>query len=302
MASRGRVKPLQPGTSSPHDGHFTVNVRLPETGEKFSVAGCSQRMKVGELKEKLELLAGIPKNLQTLSHLDDGDMPDSSTFKFNGIFPGAKLSLSIWPYDGLTDLIQSAATGNLAKLIGVGVSPDSSFNTENSLRLNMKQKKEWLAARSGLALYVASHRGHLHVIRFLLQNGCNVQYKTHLGNTPLHAAAATGKYDCIDELLANGAQMQDTNGEGHTALDVARVCGHKKVERRLFFFQWEERAANLSIKRHLDPSELFAHQKHDSKLKTWLSGSHAKRYMSNLIPFQEFQGSHLSAPPKKNPV
>ncbi|XP_075701576.1 ankyrin repeat domain-containing protein 60 [Rhinoderma darwinii] len=302
MGSRGKVKSLHPETATPHDGHFTVRVLLQETGEKFSVSGCSRHMKVGELKEELELLAGIPKHLQTLSYLDDGNMPDSSTFKFNGIIPGGKLSMIVWPYDGVTNLIKFAATGDLVKLKSVGVPPDSSFNTENSLRFNEKQKKEWLAVRAGIALYIAAHRGHRHMIRFLLQNGCNVQSKTPLGNTPLHVAAAMGNYDCIEELLASGAQTQNTNGRGHTPLEVARLWGHKRVERRLFLFHWAERTANVSVKTHLDPSELFAHQKYDSKLKTWRNGSCAKRYMANLIPCQEFQGSHLSAPPKKTSI
>ncbi|XP_069808864.1 ankyrin repeat domain-containing protein 60 [Dendropsophus ebraccatus] len=302
MASRGKEMSVQPGASTPHGGRFTVKVQLLDTGEKLSVAGCSQSMQIGEVKEKLELLAGVPKNLQSLSYLDDGDMPDRSTFSFNGIIPGGKLCMRLWPYDDLPDLVTFAATGDLQKLRTVGVTPDSSFNTENSLRLSTDQKKEWLASRTGLALYIAAHRGHLHVIRFLLQNGCDVQSKTRLGNTALHVAAAMGNFDCVDELLANGAQTQDTNGSGHTALDVARLWGQKKVERRLFLFFWEERTANVKVKAHLDPNELFAHQKHDSKLKTWWSGPYAKRYMANLNQFQDFHGSHFSAPPKKTPV
>ncbi|KAG9470463.1 hypothetical protein GDO78_017747 [Eleutherodactylus coqui] len=302
MASQGKVRSVHPATGTARGELFTVRVRLQETGEQFSVSGCSSRMRVGELKEKLELLAGIPTHLQTLAYLDDGDMPNTSTFEFNGIIPGGKLSLSVWPYDDLTDLVKFAATGDLAKLKSVGGTPDSSFSTENSFRLNTKGKKEWLAARSGVALYIAAHRGHLHVIRYLLRNGCDVQFKTHLGNTPLHVAAAMDNYNCVDELLANGAQTQAANKKGYTALDVAGMWGHKKVQRRLFLYQWEERTANVSVKTHLDPSELFAHQKYDSKLKTWWKGSHAKHYMANLIQYPEFKGSHLSAPPKKTQV
>lgn len=54
----------------------------------------------------------------------------------------------------------------------------------------------------------------------------------------------------------------------------------------------------MSVNTHLDPSELFAHQKFDSKLKTWRSGSLAKRYMANLVQFKDFQGSGLNAPKK----
>ncbi|XP_056404816.1 ankyrin repeat domain-containing protein 60 [Hyla sarda] len=300
MASRGKVKSSHPGT--PNDGRLSVKVRLLETGENFSVTGCSQRTEIGKLKEKLELVAGIPKKLQSLSYLDDGDMPDKSTLEFNGIIPGGKLSLRVWPYEGMSDLITFAATGDLLKLKTVGITPDSSFNTANSLRFNAEQKKEWLASRAGLALYVAAHRGHLHVMRFLLRNGCNVQWKTCLGNSGLHVAAAMGNFDCVNELLANGARTQDTNEKGQTALDVSQLWGQKKVARRLFLFFWEERTANVKVKTHLDPSELFAHQRHDSKLKTWWKGSYATHYMANLTQFSDFHGSHFGATPKKAPV
>ncbi|KAM3923005.1 ankyrin repeat domain-containing protein 60 [Leptodactylus fuscus] len=302
MASLGMVKSPRRGSAHPQDEPFTVNVRLRETGEKFLVPGCSRRMKVGELKEKLELLAGIPKNLQSLSFLDDGDMPDNSTLQFNGIHPRAKLFMHVWPYDSMTDLIKFAVAGDLEQLKSVGATPDSTFYTVNSLRLNTEQKKEWLADRTGIALFIAAHRGHLQVIRYLLQNGCNVLSKTCLGNTALHVAAAIGNIDSMDVLLANGAQPQDTNNKGQIALDLARLWGNKNTERSLYFFHWGERAANaLPAKIHLEPWELFAHQKHDSKLKTWWSGSYARRYMANLVSFPDFHGSHISAPPKKNP-
>ncbi|XP_077113829.1 ankyrin repeat domain-containing protein 60 [Ranitomeya variabilis] len=302
MASRGKMKPPHPGTTTPRDRLFTVKVRLRETGEKFCVAGCSQLVTVGEVKEQLELLAGIPKHLQALSYLDDGDMPDGSTLKFNAVIPGGTLSMRVWPYDGLTDLITFAAKGDLAKLINVGVTPDSTYNTENSLRLDTMEKKEWLATRAGIALYIAAHRGHLHIVRFLSRIGHNVQYKTQLGNTPLHVAAAMGQNDCLQELLSNGAETQVTNRRGQTALDMARTWGKVKSEQKLFRFQWEERAANVSVKSHLESSELFAHQKFDSKQKTWLTGSYAIKYMANLTQVQDFFGTHISAPPKKTPV
>ncbi|XP_075033275.1 ankyrin repeat domain-containing protein 60 [Mixophyes fleayi] len=297
MALRGKMKSLHTGT--PRDRLFSMRVQLRETGERFLVSGCSLHMKVAELKEKLEQVAGIPSHLQRLTYIDEGDMPDISTFKFNGIVPGGTISMSIWSHDDWSHLVKAAAEGNLAKLKSLGVTEDSSYNTENSMRFSLSQKREWVAARSSVALYVAAHRGHLKVMQFLIQNGTNVLTKTPLGNSPLHVASSMGNCDCIDELLANGAQTQDANGKGHTALDLARLWAQKKVERRLFLFQWRERAATVSIASHLDPSELFAHQKFDSKLKTWRCGSHGKRYIANLVQYKSFQGSDFSAPKKQ---
>ncbi|XP_063815912.1 ankyrin repeat domain-containing protein 60 [Pseudophryne corroboree] len=294
MARRGGVT----GSSSRRQRQFHVNVRLQETGERFAVSGFSLLTKVAELKEKLELMAGIPIHLQRLSYIDAGDMPDISTFQFNGIVAGVTICMNIWLYEDMSDLVKAAAEGNLVKLIRLGVTKDSPYSTENSSHFNLSQRCEWLAARSSVALYIAAHRGHLKIVQFLLQDGTNVLAKTPLGNSPLHAASSMGKCDCIDVLLANGAQTQDVNGQGHTALDLARLCAQKKVERRLFLFQWSERAATVSVTAHLDPSELFAHQKFDSKLKTWMNGSHGKRYNANLVQHKSFHGSDFSAPKK----
>ncbi|KAM4691885.1 ankyrin repeat domain-containing protein 60 [Rhinophrynus dorsalis] len=302
MASSEKAVCLQAGSSNLQVRSFSINVRLQETGATFAVTGCSRQSKVAELKEKLELVAGIPTHLQRLSYLDEGDLLDKSTFKYNGIIPGATICLSSWSQDGCSDLVKAASEGNLTKLKCLGVTSDSSYNTPNSLRLSLDQKKEWVAARASIALFIASHRGHLGMVRYLLQNGANVHTKTPLGTSPLHVAAAMGNCDCIDELLAYGAETHDMDGKGRTALDLASLFGQKKVERRLFLYQWRKRAATVTVKTHLDPSELFAHQKFDSKLKTWIRGTQAKHYMANLVQHGDFYGSNINAPRKPGNV
>lgn len=51
---------------------FFLRVKLEETGELFRVANCRNDMTVRELKEELDLTAGIPLNLQRLQFLDQG--------------------------------------------------------------------------------------------------------------------------------------------------------------------------------------------------------------------------------------
>ncbi|KAF5927175.1 hypothetical protein HPG69_016647 [Diceros bicornis minor] len=51
---------------------FVVRVLLEETGEMFRVTDCRSDMTVRELKEELDLMAGIPFNLQRLQYLDQG--------------------------------------------------------------------------------------------------------------------------------------------------------------------------------------------------------------------------------------
>ncbi|XP_069507176.1 ankyrin repeat domain-containing protein 60 [Ambystoma mexicanum] len=274
---------------------YSVAVLLEASGELFAAPGCSPQTRLRELKEQLETVAGVPAELQRLSYLDEGDMPNESTFTFNGIVPGGTITLRVWSQDGWRDLVQAAADGDLMKLQRLGVTNDSSYNTPNSELLGPKQKLDWIARRAFVALYVSAHRGHLEAVKYLLQNGADVCAKTKLGTSALHVAASMGQSDCLEELLAHGAQIGDVDGKGRTALDLAHLWGHKTSERRLFLFKWRQRAAGVKVKMHLDESELFAHQKFDSKLKTWRSGTHAKRYMANLLKKGEFQGSSFSA-------
>ncbi|CAK7320279.1 Ankyrin repeat domain-containing protein 60 [Vulpes lagopus] len=51
---------------------FVMRVLLEDTGETFQVANCRGDMTVRELKEELDLLVGIPLDLQRLQYLDQG--------------------------------------------------------------------------------------------------------------------------------------------------------------------------------------------------------------------------------------
>ncbi|XP_053308743.1 ankyrin repeat domain-containing protein 60-like [Spea bombifrons] len=297
--SRRVVTTMPAGTRTKRSHEFHNKIRLCETGERFTVSGCSRRTKVIDLKEKLELAAGIPIQLQRVSYIDDGDMPDYATFQFMGIIPGGTIALGIWHYDGWSDLVKAAAEGNIAKLKCLGVTAETTYNTPHSLRLSAEKKAEWISARANVALFIAAHRGYLKMMQFLLQNGADIMAKTPLGNSPLHVAAAMGNNDCINELLARGAQTKDTNKQGLTALDLATKKGHKMVEHQLLHSQWRQRSAAPAVKRHLDPSELFAHQKFDSKIKTWRSGPQAQCYMANLTHHKDFMGSDFRAPRKQ---
>lgn len=77
-AARVRAKgpPADPRASVPSpdlaSDVFSLRVKLEETGELFRVANCRNDMTVRELKEELDLMVGIPFNLQRLHFLDQG--------------------------------------------------------------------------------------------------------------------------------------------------------------------------------------------------------------------------------------
>lgn len=53
----------------------------------------------------------------------------------------------------------------------MGVTPDSSFRTPNSNYMNAKGVQAWLAERAFIALFVASHRGHVKMVQTLVDSG-----------------------------------------------------------------------------------------------------------------------------------
>ncbi|XP_074868261.1 ankyrin repeat domain-containing protein 60 [Carettochelys insculpta] len=249
---------------------FSIKLHLAETSETFPLSGCYSDLTVWKLKHHLELLTGVPLHFQRLQYLDEVDLPDVSTFKNNDIVPGGTITMRIWRQDGWGLLVAAAAEGDIAQLISLEVAKDSVCCTPNSQLMGPSEKKEWLAHRAFVALYVTSHRGHAAAVEFLLENGADLHSKTPRGRTALHAASVMGQCDCIDLLLRCGAQAFDPDYEGQTAVSLAHLWGQKQSERRLFHFQWQQRATiptppspNRSLSQKLD----FRTQRSPSRAK-----------------------------------
>eukprot|EP00071_Canis_lupus_P051309 XP_534464.3 ankyrin repeat domain-containing protein 60 [Canis lupus familiaris] len=220
---------------------FVMRVLLEDTGETFQVANCRGDMTVRELKEELDLLVGVPLDLQRLQYLDQGVLMDDATLKFHDVVPGGIISLCIWHYDGWTELVLAAVEGDPSKLSCLGVDEDSLYRTANSQHYERKQCKAWIAQRAFVALYVTSHRGHPDAVQYLLEHGANCLSKTPMGRTALHVAAAMGRLDCINHLLDYGASIHEKDARGETPMSIARRMNRKHSERRMFLFYWMSR-------------------------------------------------------------
>ncbi|NXI67611.1 ANR60 protein, partial [Anseranas semipalmata] len=210
---------------------FGVRLCLAETNEIFSLPRCQNDLTLKKLKSHLELLTGIPLHFQRLQYLDEIDLPDDSTFKDNDIVPGGTITMRIWRQDGWGRLVAAAAKGETMKLAHLGVTEDFAGTTPYAETLGPEQKKEWVAHRAFVALFVASHRGHVKTAKFLLRHGVDLHSKTPLGRTALHVAAVMGQYDCIELLLSCGAQALEPDSEGQTAVSLARLWGQKQSQR-----------------------------------------------------------------------
>ncbi|XP_067856789.1 ankyrin repeat domain-containing protein 60-like [Heptranchias perlo] len=279
---------------------FSLTVRLEDTGEIFQMHKCHDDMTIGDMKSTLELVAGIPTNLQRLFYMDEGEMPDNVTLQFNGIIKDAIITMKTWFQDGWMKLLRAAAHGDNEELASLGVRKDSNYSTPNSRRMSHDQRAAWIAERASTALFIAAHRGHINTVKFLLKNGANPRTKTVDGHTALHMAVIMAKADCINDLLLHGAEAEGTDSKGRTLLDLARMTEQRENIGKIFNYQWTQRTAGLRLRSHIDESELYAHQRFDSTLKTWRSGPHAKLYMANLLQSGKRQGTRTGK--QRNPA
>nr|XP_012322613.2 LOW QUALITY PROTEIN: ankyrin repeat domain-containing protein 60 [Aotus nancymaae] len=212
---------------------FVLRVRLEETGEMFRVANCRGDMTVRELKEELDLMVGIPFNLQLLQYLDEGVLMDDATLMFHDVVPGGMISLCVWHHDGWTQLVLAAVEGDPSKLSCLGVTEDSFYRTANSEHFEGEKWKQWTSQRAFVALYVASHRGHVDAVQYLLEHGASCLSRLPLGRTPLHVAAAMGHLDCISLLVRHGASIHDRDAKGETPISIANCLNQIQSERQM---------------------------------------------------------------------
>lgn len=90
---------------------YVLRVRLEETGELFRVANCRNDMTVRELKEELDLMVGIPFNLQRLHFLDQGGpCPTPSRTPMSSSYARAPSPLLPWVPNILVTTRQSKVT------------------------------------------------------------------------------------------------------------------------------------------------------------------------------------------------
>ena len=72
-------------------------------------------------------------------------------------------------------------------------------------------------------LHDAVHNGRINVAKYLIQKGSDVNFQTHLGNTPMHLAVQKNNLEMCNFLSNNETINLDIkNLLGHTSLDIAR--------------------------------------------------------------------------------
>ena len=87
-------------------------------------------------------------------------------------------------------------------------------------------------ARGFTPLHLASGKGHIEIVEFLLNHGADIELEIFNGETPLMLAAQHARhrrYETIKTLLEHGAKVNHKDEDGRTALHYAAMYSGKEV-------------------------------------------------------------------------
>lgn len=246
---------------------YVIKIVIPDTD--ILELQVQKKLKISEVKTRIEHHLGLPTEMYTLSYLDKADLLTNTTLAQNVIVPGALLHVKPWKM--WRELIFQTSNGKLPSLEALKLTGDD------------EQSK----FRASLALYIVSHRGYYELVEKILREtkaSINTQTKTKW--TALHAASRMNRWKCLCILLDKGADITLKSVDADTPLDVARKYGSKRCEQSLNFCAW-----NLCKYRQLqqwrqdyNPRYLrdlhcrLSHQAIDSSMPACLKNSKMQRY------------------------
>ena len=92
-------------------------------------------------------------------------------------------------------------------------------------------------------LYDAIRHNDIEKVKFLIENGVDVNEKNLLGKTPLYEAASSGYLELVKFLVEKGADVNAKTNNGVTALHDAAYNGYLEIEKFLV-----EKGADINAK------------------------------------------------------
>ena len=128
----------------------------------------------------------------------------------------------------MTDLYDAAEAGDLARVC-VLVEQGADKNKEYNL---------------GTPLHIASARGHLTVVQYLVELGADMEKVRLYDWTPLLDASAMGHLEVVRYLIEQGAKRDKATDSGNTSLHWAARYGHLEVAKLLMVYGADLNATN----------------------------------------------------------
>jgi len=82
-------------------------------------------------------------------------------------------------------------------------------------------------------LSIAADKGHLEIVKYLVEQGAQLNQADRLDNTPLHIAAGKGHLEIVKYLVKKRANVDQINGYGRTPLYAAAERGRFEIVKYL---------------------------------------------------------------------
>ncbi|XP_061184254.1 uncharacterized protein LOC133192274 [Saccostrea echinata] len=109
----------------------------------------------------------------------------------------------------------------------------SLFSTEN-INGDKKRQADLGFREKETPLHIAIRRGHPEIVKYLVENGANINLYNHEYKTPLHKASEYGNTEIIMQLVEHGDNINlATLWEGEAPLHIASEYGHTEIVKYL---------------------------------------------------------------------
>jgi len=90
-------------------------------------------------------------------------------------------------------------------------------------------KLYWEDKKGRQAIHLAAHKGHLEIVKSLVENNFDVNVPDNRGLRPLHYAADGGSLEIVKYLVANGAGVDAKDENGYRPIDYAKKEKRQEV-------------------------------------------------------------------------
>ncbi|KAI6651739.1 FEM-1 [Oopsacas minuta] len=122
-------------------------------------------------------------------------------------------------------LVLAAKSGNL-KLVKLLIEK-LNFDKESVGTVLFSQDEDQIAEAP--VLWTAATSGHLHLVKYLISIGCDVNKPTQTSSTPIRGACYDGHLEVVKYLVGCGGNFNTPNENGQTPLLVACGMNHARV-------------------------------------------------------------------------
>ena len=100
-------------------------------------------------------------------------------------------------------------------------------------------------------LHLAASTDNIEAIDFLLKEGYNIDAKNDLGNTALHIAVKSNKYNNVVKLIENGASLKIINNNSYNPIELANLHHFSEIENYLKSISEQRSISNIKRKRKI---------------------------------------------------